>query len=570
VTGHAPGDWDPISLEIMWQRLLSCADQAAATLLRTSFSTVVASSHDFRCAITDSNGNSLAQSYYGEVMFVTSFPECVKNIVAAIGRENIRPGDVYLTNDPWLAAGHLPDIHVATPVFHDHRLVAFSGSVIHISDIGGRFGAHDATEVYEEGLCLPVVRLYDRGELRRDIIAVLRANVRVPELAEGDVLAQVAANAVGARLIGEFLEEYELPDLEQLSSTLLGRVEAAMRARITELPDGSFEYESRAETGIAKQDILIHSTITVDGDEMIVDYSGSSPQTSEIGVNCVLNCTRSLTLFPLHAALLPEIPSNEGMTRPIHITAPMGSVMNAQRPAPVDVRAMITHLLPDHVMGSLAEIIPERVTAGNGIRWMLLADRQRADGSSRTISSFFQAGAMGASGRRDGPNARFFPIRARHTPVERFELDTGLIVERKAIRADSGGPGRYRGGCGQDIVLTNPGPDTVRFTFYRPQTRHGARGYFGGHDGRPGVITVNGKDLDAGVMTLCPGESAHLQTPGGGGFGDPAERDAHAIVEDVHQGYVSDAEATRAYGKAWSLDQSSDAALVGTARDERV
>ena len=548
MSGHTRPDWDPISLEIMWQRLLSCADQAAATLLRTSFSTVVASSHDFRYAITDSNGNSLAQSYYGEVMFVTSFPDCVKNIVAAIGRENIRPGDVYLTNDPWLAAGHLPDIHVATPVFHDRKLVAFSGSVIHISDIGGRFGAHDATEVYEEGLCLPVVRLYDRGELRRDIIAILRANVRVPELAEGDVLAQVAANAVGARLIGEFLEEYELADLEQLSSALLGRVEAAMRARIAELPDGSFEYESRAEAGFAKQDILIRSTITVDGDEMVVDYSGSSPQTSEIGVNCVLNCTRSLTLFPLHAALLPEIPSNEGMTRPIDITAPMGSVMNAQRPAPVDVRAMITHLLPDHVMGSLAEIIPERVTAGNGIRWMLLADRQRADGSSRTISSFFQAGAMGASGRRDGPNARFFPIRARHTAVERFELDTGLIVERKAIRADSGGPGRYRGGCGQDIVLSNPGPDTVRFTFYRPQTRHGARGYFGGHDGKPGVITVDGKALAEGVMTLLPGESAHLQTPGGGGFGDPAERDAEAVAEDVHQGYVSETEAARTYG----------------------
>ena len=557
MSGQTRPEWDPISLEIMWQRLLSCANQAAATLLRTSFSTVVASSHDFRYAITDSNGNSLAQSYYGEVMFVTSFPDCVKNIVAAIGRENIRPGDVYLTNDPWLAAGHLPDIHVATPVFHDQKLVAFSGSVIHISDIGGRFGAHDATEVYEEGLCLPVVRLYDRGELRSDIVAILRANVRVPELAEGDVLAQVAANAVGARLIGEFLEEYELPDLEQLSSTLLGQVEAAMRARIAELPDGSFEYESRAETGIAKKDMLIHSTITVDGDEMTVDYTGSSPQTSEIGVNCVLNCTRSLTLFPLHAALLPEIPSNEGMTRPIHITAPTGSVMNAQRPAPVDIRAMITHLLPDHVMGSLAETIPERITAGNGIRWMLLADRQRADGSSRTISSFFQAGAMGASGQRDGPSARFFPIRARHTPVERFELETGLIVERKAIRADSGGPGRYRGGCGQDIVLTNPGPDTVRFTFYRPQTRHGARGYFGGHDGKPGVITVNGKDLAEGVMTLSPGESAHLQTPGGGGFGDPAERDAHAVVEDVRQGYVSEAEATRVYGMARSLDPAT-------------
>jgi N-methylhydantoinase B len=260
-----------------------------------------------------------------------------------------------------------------------------------------------------------------------------------------------------------------------------------------------------------------------------------------------------LTLFPLHAALLPEIPSNEGMTRPIHVTAPVGSVMNAQRPAPVDVRAMVTHLLPDHVMGSLASIIGDRVTAGSGIRWMLLADRVRADGTSRTISSFFQAGGMGASGLRDGPNGRFFPIRARHTAVERFELDTGLTVERKALRPDSGGPGRHRGGCGQVITLANPGPDTVRFSFYRPQTRHGARGYFGGLDGKPGHITLNGEDLDTGVLTLLPGDRANLETPGGGGFGSPAERDIDAVIDDVRQGYVSSAEAAKVYGDALDL-----------------
>ena len=217
-------------------------------------------------------------------------------------------------------------------MFFGGRLVGFSGSVIHISDIGGRFGAHDATEVFEEGLCFPVVRLYDEGRLNADILAILRANVRVPELAEGDVRAQVAANEVGARLLVEFLEEYALPDLEGLSATLQGRVEEAMRARIAELPDGSFDYETYAETGIATEDILIRSTITISGDEIVVDYAGSSPQTQEAGVNCVLNCTRSLTLFPLHAALLPEIPSNEGMTRPIHVVAPLGQ--HHERPTP--------------------------------------------------------------------------------------------------------------------------------------------------------------------------------------------------------------------------------------------
>lgn len=539
--------WDPIALEIMWQRLLSCADQAAATLLRTSFSTVVSYSHDFRYAITDSHGNSLAQSYYGEVMFVTSFPDCVKNILAAVGRENIREGDVYLTNDPWLAAGHLPDIHVATPVFFRDRLVAFSGSVIHISDIGGRFGAHDASEVFEEGICFPVVRLYSQGEPNDDIWSILRANVRVPEMAEGDVRAQVVANAVGARLLVEFLEEYELADLEELSSTLLSRVESAMRVQIAELPDGEFTYETKAEVGVPTIDMMIRSTTTIDGDEITVDYTGSSPQTRDAGVNCVLNCTRSLTLFPLHALLLPEIPSNEGMARPIRVIAPEGSVMNARRPAAVDVRSMITHLIPDHVMGSLAAIVPDRVLAASGIRWFLLADRIGIDGTSRMISSFFQAGGMGGSDFRDGPSARFFPIRSRHNAIERFEIDTGLRVERKALRRDSGGPGRHRGGCGQEIVLSNPGPDIVRFGFYRPQMRHGARGYFGGLDGKPGRVMVNGLDFKEDVLTLLPGDWASLETPGGGGFEDPKTRDIEAIIEDIRQGYVSMEETEKSY-----------------------
>jgi N-methylhydantoinase B len=224
---------------------------------------------------------------------------------------------------------------------------------------------------------------------------------------------------------------------------------------------------------------------------------------------------------------------------------------------------MVTHLLPDHVMGSLASIIGDRITAGSGIRWMLLADRVRADGTSRTISSFFQAGGMGASGRRDGPSGRFFPIRARHTAVERFELDTGLTIERKGLRQDSGGAGRYRGGCGQVIALANPGPDTVRFSFYRPQTRHGARGYFGGRDGKPGHITLNGEDLAEGVLTLLPGDRANLETPGGGGFGAPSERELQAVLDDVRQGYVSAAEARTAYGDALELPPTP-VAVVGS------
>lgn len=564
-TNHAE-QWDPITLEIMWQRLLSCANQAAVTILRTSFSTVVASSHDFRYVLTDASGNSLAQSYLGEVMFVTTFPDCVRRIIAEVGRDNIRVGDVFLTNDPWIAAGHLPDIHVATPVFYEGRLVAFSGSVIHISDIGGRFGPHDASEVYEEGINFPILKLFNEGELNHDLLKILRANVRVWELAQGDVMAQVAGNQVGANLVSQFLAEYEMTDLEELSDTLQRRVEHAMRSKILALPDGEYHRRTIAEIGVGGEEIEIVSAVRIDGDELTIDYSGSSPQTDRAGVNCVMNCTRSLSVFPLHAMLLPDVPSNEGITRPLHVVAPPGSVMNALPPAPVDIRAMITHLLPDHVMGSLAEVAPDRVTAGNGLRWMLLADHKRPDNGRRGITSFFQAGALGASAHNDGPNAKFWPIKAYHTPVERFELDTGLIIEEKSLRTDSGGHGRYRGGLGQRIRVWNRSSETVSFTFYRPQMRHPPSGYFGGHHGSTGRIEINGEPLDEGVMRLHPGDRAVLETPCGAGFGDPVERDPHAVAHDVRQGYISADTATDVYAAALAADGGVDTVATAALR----
>jgi N-methylhydantoinase B len=557
--------WDAVTLEIMWQRLLACANQASVTILRTSFSTVVASSHDFRQMLTDANGDSLAQSYLGEVMFSSTFPDCVKRIIREIGTENMRPGDVYMTNDPWIGAGHLPDIHVATPVFFNGKLVAFSGSVIHISDIGGRFGPHDASEVFEEGICFPILRLCSEGELNRDILRILRANVRAPELAEGDVLAQVAGNQVGANLLCAFLEEYELSDVVELSQTLQARVENAMRAKIAQLPDGEYVNRTIAEIGVGTDEIEMHTRLIVAGEEMIVDYSESSPQTQLAGVNCVFNCTRSMTLFPIHAMLLPDVPSNEGMSRPITIVAPAGSIMNAQPPAPVDIRAMITHLLPDHVMGCLAELLPHEVTAPAGLRWMMLADRIHGATGKRSITSFFQAGALGASMRRDGPNAKFFPIKAYHTPVERFEFDTGLVVEEKSLRSDRGGAGRTRGGLGQRLALRNPSPDPVSFTFYRPQLRHPPRGYGGGLPGTVGSIRINGKPLVQGVMRLEPGDEAVLETPCGAGFGPPHERDPERVLEDVRQGYVSATAARDVYGVA--LDGANGTVdLAATAR----
>jgi N-methylhydantoinase B len=537
---------DPISLEIMWSRLISIANQAAVTILRTSFSTIVAATQDFRYMITDARGDSIAQSDLGEPMFVTTFPEFIKEVLKVFPPEKLEPGDVIVCNDPWLAAGHYPDIHVATPVFHKGRLVAFSGSVIHISDIGGRFGPHDATEVYEEGLCLPIMRLYKRGVPTEEIFQILVANVRAPDMALGDIRAMVSGNEVGARLLVEFMEEYGLDDLGEVSAEVQARVEGAMREAIRATPDCALDYETWID-GLQEEDIHIVSRITIAGDHLTIDYTGSSPQTMKASVNCVLHCTHSQTLFPLKAIFAPLVPVNEGAIRPISIVAPRGSILNPTRPAPVDVRAMITHLLPDHIMDSLSRVIPKQITANMGTRWMLLADRAPKDGK-RVLTSFFQAGGMGACHYKDGPSGKLFPIKAHHTPTEVFEAQTKLLVTRRNLRVDSGGPGQFRGGLSQDIELENLDETRVDFTFYRPRVRNEARGLFGGLAGAPGRIYHNGEPLRKGVLSLEQGDRAILLTPGGGGFGDPRTRDAARVAADVVDGYISIEQARHAYG----------------------
>ena len=503
------GRWDPITLEIMWRRLISIADQAGVddpAHVVFDRRRVVAR---FRYVLTDARGQSLAQSYLGEVMFVTTFPDCVKNILAEIGADQMRPGDVFITNDPWLAAGHLPDIHVATPVFHRGELVAFSGSVIHVSDIGGRFGPHDATEVYEEGICLPVLRLLDQGALNTDLPSILRANVRVWDLVHGDVMAQVAGNAVGARLLCDFLDEYAIEDLGALSTTIQARVESAMRAKIGRSPTASTP--SRPSPSSARR--------RGHGDQH-ADHHRRRLDAGRLRRLVAADDVRGRQLRPqLHPLTHPvpdsgaspaRGPANEGATRPIEIVAPPGSVMNALRPAPVDIRAIVTspptrpHPGPTRTARARPGDRSERHPLD------ALADRRTGQTQKRTIASFFQAG-LGAAAQRDGPNAKFFPIKAYHTSVERFEREIQLLVEEKAPRPDSGGPGRRRGGLGQRITLRNQSPDPVNFTFYRRLMRRPASGYLGGEPGSLGRITVDNEPLATAVMTLAPGSRAVLE-----------------------------------------------------------
>jgi N-methylhydantoinase B len=539
------GDFDPISLEIMWGRLISIANQGAATLLRTAFSTVVGSTQDFKFILADPAGGSIALSDRGAIEFVVTFPKCLKSILKVFPADTLSPGDVIVTNDPWLCAGHYNDIHIATPVFHGDKLVAFAGSVVHLSDIGGRYGAHNATEYFEEGICLPVLKLYRAGVLNMEVLQILEANVRSPEIQLGDVRAMLTANEVGGHLLVDFMDEYQLDSLSGLASAVQSLVERAMRGAIEAMPDGIYEHETW--TDAYQVDVHLRSRITVAGDTIRIDWSGSSPQTTKAAINCVLNMTEAMALPPFKSLLTPHIPVNEGAARPIQVYAPEGSIVNARRPAALYGRSYVSHALADHIMGSLAGIVPDRILAESSTRWMLMADRAPRDGK-RVQASFFQAGSMAAAHHKDGPSGKFFPIMAAHTPVELFERTIDLVVASKELRPDSGGAGRFRGGCSQQIKLENMTDTRVDFSCWLPRVRHPANGVFGGKQGAAGYAAVNDQPIDTGGFSISPGDEVVLCTPAGGGFGDPLTRRPERVVADVIDGYVSIHHAREDYG----------------------
>lgn len=536
---------DPITLEIMWSRLLSIANQGAATLLRTSFSTVVGSAQDFKYVLTDSEGNLLAPSDPGDTMFVITFARCIKAMLAIYSPSKLENGDVLITNDPWMCAGHFNDVHIATPIFRKNCLVAFAGSVIHLSDIGGRYAPFDAKENFEEGICIPVTRLYRGGEANEELLSIFLANVRAPDMQLGDIRAMVTANQFGSRLLLDFMEEYDLDSLEHVSSVMRISVERAMRNAIREVPDGVYEHETWIDG--FDLDVLIKSRITIADTDVIVDYAGSSPQTDMASINCVFNATLALTLPAFKAVLIPYVPANDGAIQPIKVQAPEGSILNASRPAPVYARSMVAGLLTDHILGALSGVLPTRVTAEMGTRWFLMGDRAPRNGK-RMMASFFQAGSMGAAHHRDGPSAKFFPIMAAHTPIELFERALKLRVVSKSLRVDSGGAGKFRGGNSQVIVLENTDSTPVSFDFWQPRVRHPALGTQGGSAGAPGVAQINGIPIQGGRFSVRQGDQVILATPAGGGFGDPFLRDPRAVQRDVIDGYVSVQRAKEAYG----------------------
>ena len=507
---------DAVTLELVWTRLISAVDEAAKAIVRTSFSTLSNEANDFACVLTDAEGHSLAQNTGSIPSFIGTLPATVRAICAAHPPEGMRPGDVYITNNPWIGTGHLNDISLVSPIFHEARIVAFGATTSHVPDIGGRIRSTEARELFEEGFHIPPMLLLRDGKVDSSLMTLLRTNVRTPDQTEGDVWAQVSALALIEDRVLRTLADHRLSDLTLVAGEIFGRSEAEMRRRIAALPEGTWRYAM--QTDGLEEPFTFAVAVTLRGGEAWFDFSGTSPQQPR-AVNCVMAYTNAMTTFAIKALLLPELPNNEGIFRPLHVSAPEGSILNPRYPAPVGGRAATGHYVPPLIFGALAEVLPEKVRAAPGSPLWIM-NIAGTDARGRTFANvLFFNGGTGAGAAQDGVDALSWPSNISATPVEVAERTAPVFIHRKALVDGSGGAGRHHGGRGCETVLECEA-DHVGTVFVTERLKFGAPGLRGGGDGARGQVLIDGRPVDTRrQQMLMRGNVVTVRTPGGGGFG---------------------------------------------------
>jgi len=532
--------FDPITLEVLWTRIISVVDEAAKAIVRTSFSTLSNEANDFACVLTDARGNALAQNSGSIPSFIGTLPATVRHFLREIGPERMRPGDVLITNDPWQGTGHMSDVSLVKPIFHRvngaKRIVAFSSTTSHMPDIGGRIRAIEARELFEEGLHIPLTWLRRGDQADETLLRLIRANVRTPDQTVGDIWAQVSANELMDARVRRLLDDYGLDGLDTLGDELFGRAERAMRAAIRAVPDGTYRYA--LDTDGFEKPYHFTLALTVKGDEIIADFTGTSPAQPR-AINCVLAYTYAMTAYAVRCALLPGLPNNEGMYRPVKVLAPEGCLLNPKFPAAVVSRAQTGHYVPVLVLGALHQVIPERVMAGAGSPlWAVAQSGVRDDGRPYTNVLFYNGG-MGATPAKDGESVLSWPSNISSTPVEVAERNAPLFFHSKRMRSGSGGAGKHRGGLGQDVLFESESKRPIVLSFMAERTRFAAPGLAGGRAGGIGDVRINGRKIDhRRQWVLERGDRVLVSTPGGGGYGAPGQRDPAARHRDRALGYV--------------------------------
>ncbi len=530
-----------IRMQVMWNRLISVVEEQAKTLLRTAFSTSVREAGDLSAGVFDPQGRMLAQAVTGTPGHVNTMAEAVLHFIKAIPRDEMFEGDTYVTNDPWLGTGHLHDITMVSPSFLDGELVAFFACTAHVVDVGGRgFGA-DGKSVYEEGIQIPIMKFAERGKVNADLVRLLRANVREPNQVVGDFYSLAACNDVGHRRLVDMMREIGLATLDSLGEFIFSRTRSATAARIADLPRG--RWTNDLVTDGYDMPVRLAAAVEIDGERVTVDFTGSDP-VSRSGINVPVIYTKAYACYALKCVVAPDIPNNWASLELFGISSPQ-NIVNAPRPAPVSLRHVIGHMIPDLVLGALAKALPGKILAeGAAALWNIHMSVRPAGGASgrRAEILMFNSGGMGARPAADGLSATAFPSGVMTMPIEATEHTGPIVIWRKELRPDSGGAGEYRGGLGQ-IIEIEPMPGyEFDFSAMFDRINHPAQGRDGGSDGSPGMVALDDGTVmkPKGWQHVPAGRRLVLNAPGGGGYGDPEKRDPQAVADDLSKGYTTE------------------------------
>jgi len=512
---------DGIELEIVWSNLISIVSEQAKALRRIAFSPVVREAGDLANALFDKRGRMVAQAVTGTPGHINSLAAAGKHFVEAFPTQTLNPGDVLITNDPWLSAGHFFDITVMLPAFHKDRLIGFFGSTIHHTDIGGYGVGAGARDVHEEGLWIPMLKLYEAGEPNKVLHEIIRRNVRTPDHVFGDLAAQVSSARLACKRLSALLDRQGYEDIDEISEEVISRSEQSTRQSIRKLKAGTYHGES--EFDVPGGDIItLKTAVTIDPKqgEIHIDFAGSSGQ-SPYGINVVMNYTHAYSTFAIRSCLDPELPNNFGSLAPIKVTAPEGSIVNCKYPAPVNARHVVGMYVPMPILKALYHVMPDRVLAeGSGAVWTIQIQGKNDDGSPFTSAMFNYSGGMGARRTKNGPSATCYPTGVAAVPVEVLEASMPIVFSKKELRLGSGGAGASSGGDGQTISWRMRTNSTWLLNAVASRTSLPPEGLGGGAPGAAGRFTVNGAPVvEAGKMVMQPDDEVTLDTPGGGGYG---------------------------------------------------
>ena len=540
-----------IDYQIMWNRLIAVVEEQATTLIRTAFSTSVREAGDLSAGLFDGEGRMIAQAVTGTPGHVNAMAESVTYFAERFGPQNTFDGDVFITNDPWLGTGHLHDITVITPVFRAGRHIGYFACTAHVVDIGGRGFGPDAGEVFEEGLLIPITKFAERGQVQTLLIEMIRANVRTPDQTVGDIYSLSACNEAGDRRLQAMMDEFGIDELSGLSEFIIETSRKATHAAIAKVPAGHYTHDMQVDGYDAP--VHMQVALTIAGDTLKADFAGTSGM-SKFGVNCPEVYTRAYACYGLKCAIAPEVPNNTGSLEPFEITAPEGCILAAKRPAPVSVRHVMGHLVPDVVLGALHKAMPGTVPAeGASALWNIQISARASDPASDLPNRevlMFNSGGTGARPSVDGLSATAFPSGVSTMSVEATEHVGPITVWRKDLREGSGGAGATRGGLGQTIEIEPRDGYDFYFNAMFDRVENPARGRDGGGAGAPGQVALaNGTPLRSkGRQLVKSGQRLKLSLPGGGGYGAPEHRDRTRVEADLKAGFITPQQAKTDYG----------------------